>query len=132
VSAANIAHLKTTLVLKKKASSTSSGGGASYLVYTALLTQSGTDAPVATVLENTIGTVSYSYNDLGWYSANCTSCFTDDKSIAIVQNVEGTTAITFISGGFSSTSQLYIYSLDDGINADDVLVDRWIEIRVYP
>jgi hypothetical protein len=31
------------------------GGGASYLVYTALLTQSGTSAPTATVLDNTLG-----------------------------------------------------------------------------
>jgi hypothetical protein len=30
-------------------------GGSSYLVYTALLSQSGTNAPVATVLENTLG-----------------------------------------------------------------------------
>ena len=40
----------------------STSGAASYLVYTALLTQSGTDAPVATVLENTLGgTVTWSY-----------------------------------------------------------------------
>ena len=32
-----------------------SGGSATYKVYTALLSQSGTDAPVATVLENTLG-----------------------------------------------------------------------------
>jgi hypothetical protein len=31
------------------------GGGLPYLVYTALLTQTGTDAPVATVLQNTLG-----------------------------------------------------------------------------
>lgn len=35
--------------------SQSSGGEASYLVYTALLSQSGTDAPVATELQNTLG-----------------------------------------------------------------------------
>ncbi len=35
----------------------SAAGGASYDVYTALLTQTGTDAPVATVLENTLGAV---------------------------------------------------------------------------
>lgn len=31
------------------------GGGASYAIYTALLSQSGTDDPTATVLENTLG-----------------------------------------------------------------------------
>lgn len=40
----------------------------SYKVYTALLTQSGTDAPVATVLENTLGVnISYQYNSTGNY-----------------------------------------------------------------
>jgi hypothetical protein len=39
------------------ANSGSGGSGASYLVYTALLNQSGTDAPVATVLENTLGSL---------------------------------------------------------------------------
>ena len=38
-----------------------------YKVYTALLTQTGTDAPVATVLENTLGTVSYEYAAEGVY-----------------------------------------------------------------
>ena len=37
------------------ANATSGGGGASYTIYRALLTQSGTNAPVATVLENTLG-----------------------------------------------------------------------------
>ena len=39
-----------------------------YKVYTALLTQSGTNAPVATVLENTLGiSITYSRNIAGIY-----------------------------------------------------------------
>lgn len=39
-----------------------------YKVYTALVTQSGTNAPVATVLENTlVGTVSFYYDGAGSY-----------------------------------------------------------------
>lgn len=41
--------------------------GRGYKVYTALLTQTGTDVPVATVLENTLGTVSYEYAAEGIY-----------------------------------------------------------------
>lgn len=107
-------------------------GGASYTAYTALLTQSGTDAPTATVLENTLGTVSFTYDDVGSYIVSCTSCFTADKSIAIAETSQGSSDVTFIIGGFVSTTQLYIYSLDSGVNTDDVLVNRWIEIRVYP
>ena len=41
-----------------------------YKVYRALLTQTGTDAPVATVLENTIGAnITYNYNSAGQYVA---------------------------------------------------------------
>lgn len=43
------------------------GGTAPYKVYTALLTQSGTDAPVPKVLENTIGNITIEYASKGTY-----------------------------------------------------------------
>ena len=52
------------------------GGGDSrpYKVYTALLTQSGTGAPVATVLENTTGlNITYQYLLVGKYSISLNS-----------------------------------------------------------
>ena len=52
------------------------GGAAAYLVYTALLSQSGTDAPVATVLQNTLGgTVVWSRNTTGDFSATLGGAF---------------------------------------------------------
>lgn len=45
-----------------------------YKVYTALLTQSGTSAPTAIVLENTLGvTVSFNYGNIGRYVINFSS-----------------------------------------------------------
>lgn len=45
-------------------------------VYRALLTQSGTDAPVATVLENTLGgTVVWTRNDVGEYVGTLATAF---------------------------------------------------------
>lgn len=60
------------------------GGGLGYKVYTALLTQSGTDAPVATVLQNTIGdTIIWSRSDVGFYTGvSALNVFTS-KTIAI-------------------------------------------------
>jgi hypothetical protein len=53
----------------------------SYKVYTALLTQSGTDAPVATVLENTLGgEVVWSYIDVGVYEGVLAGAFVDEKT----------------------------------------------------
>ena len=48
-------------------------------VYIALLTQSGTDAPVATVLKNTLGGVPvWSYSSVGVYNAELSNAFTGD------------------------------------------------------
>lgn len=43
------------------------GGGSSYLVYTANLTQSGTNAPVATELQNTLGAGNWTRFEAGGY-----------------------------------------------------------------
>lgn len=45
----------------------SSSSQSAYKVYTALLTQSGTDAPVATVLENTLGDIVWTRDSVGIY-----------------------------------------------------------------
>ena len=65
----NSLSVDTTKLATRYYSGSLTGGGAEYLVYTALISQSGTDAPTATVLENTLGgTVVWTYNDVGNYS----------------------------------------------------------------
>jgi hypothetical protein len=52
-------------------------------VYRALLTQTGTDAPVATVLENTLGaSVVWTRDDVGAYRATLAGAFPAAKTIA--------------------------------------------------
>jgi len=53
------------------------GGGSSYLVYSALLAPTeGTDAPVPTVIDNTLGgTVVWTRNALGVYHGTLTGAF---------------------------------------------------------
>jgi hypothetical protein len=51
-----------------------------YKVYTALLTQSGTDDPTAIVLENTIGDIVWTYSSLGEYLGTLANVFTEDKT----------------------------------------------------
>jgi len=56
-----------------------------YKVYTALLTQSGINAPVATVLENTLGaTITYSRVSDGIYTITTDGIFTSDKTWATI------------------------------------------------
>ncbi len=51
-----------------------------YKVYSALLTQSGTDAPVATVLENTLGDIVWTRINAGQYECTLTDAFIEDKT----------------------------------------------------
>lgn len=111
------------------------GGGASYLIYTALLTQTGTDAPVATVLENTLGSVSFEYQDVGSYIINCTDCFTvNETAIMNPVSMYGSSTLYFNAG---STSAINISSIvsDELANDNGILngssFKYTLEIRVY-
>jgi hypothetical protein len=50
-----------------------------YRVYTAILTQTGTDAPVANVLENTVGNINWIYDGTGIYKLNFGTNLPSDK-----------------------------------------------------
>jgi len=66
------------------------GSGTSYLVYAAYLSQSGTDAPVAAVLENTLGgTVVWTRNGAGQYTGTLEGAFTLDKTVMPGFNYNG-------------------------------------------
>lgn len=96
-----------------------------YKVYTALLSQSGTSAPVATVLENTLGgTVVWNRATGGVYHATLTGAFASNKTAIFVTNR-------------LSTDLLRAYRYDANIiylessNGDGNLLNNTIEIRVY-
>ena len=109
------------------------GGGPGYLKYVALLAQSGTNDPVATVLENTIGAIVWSRDSTGSYRATLANGFLwsttwvsatlgyNDNPVAIFWSCENNNvvSITVFNG--------------PPVSADPV--DDWtasIEIRVYP
>jgi hypothetical protein len=128
-------------------SSVSAGGGSSYLVYTALLTQSGTDAPIATVLTNTLGeTPTLEYIDVGYYSLSVVANrFTANKTAVFISqpafdfsgpasrltsaNIDGDNPLTIVRiramqiNGSNNITQT---------PSDDILSLVFIEIRVYP
>lgn len=104
-------------------------GGASYLVYVALLSQTGTDAPVATVLENTLGgTVVWSYNDVGSYYATLANAFTAGKTFVLLSGNGG-----LMGSNIMSANAIEIYSYNSsGIQENEYIQTAPIEIRVYP
>lgn len=104
-----------------------SGLGLGSKVYKALLTQSGTSAPVATVLVNTLGvTPTFSYVGVGDYRLIVTgNIFVQAKTaILLAQNIGGGGAIDAI---WNSTNDLAIE-----LPSDNVLDYTLITIEVFP
>lgn len=100
--------------------------GVGYKVYTAYITQTGTNAPVATVFDNTLGgTVVWTRNSTGNYSGTLTGAFATGTYL----NVSNTDPLAN-SGAFKNTSSEVKYSTTaSGVLSDGVFVH--LEIRVY-
>jgi hypothetical protein len=111
----------------------------SYNVYSALLTQTGTNAPVATVLENTLGgTVVWSYVSAGTYRATLASAFTANKTaVQITMSTTLNPNYTVVRATDASVAtqpnSIGIIVVDSsGTNSNNAMVQTFIEIRVYP
>jgi|TARA_R110002110_G_C13107884_1_gene686528 hypothetical protein len=108
-----------------------------YTVYTALLTQTGTAAPVATVLQNTTGgTIVWTWASTGRFLA----------TIANATYTANKTAILLTSGSASATDGRFLkvedsgtttvqafYNFDTSANTaqDGIIAGSMIEIRIY-
>ena len=103
-----------------------------YKVYTALLTQSGTDAPVATVLENTLGDINWTRGAQGYYIATSGGLFTLDKTIFLIEPSSNSAENGFFETNDKTVNTVEItYSRNIGGTSDNILVKTGIEIRVY-
>lgn len=118
----------------------SSEASAGYLVYTALLTQTGTDAPVATVLQNTLGeSITSGFEANGRYSLSNSGAgieFEVSKTVCFITNNNSINDV-YIYANRISVTQIEIYSQEangDGTftGANGYLNGVSIEIRVYP
>lgn len=108
-------------------------GGASYLKYVALLSQSGTDAPTATVLENTLGgTVVWTRDSAGYYLGTLASAFTISKTFVLVTHDGNNGATGYMGGGRNDASSVFVTFQGSDGNFLDILGENSIEIRVYP
>jgi hypothetical protein len=90
-------------------------------------------APVATVLENTIGNIWFTYDIVGGYLVNSNNLFTNNKSSVIVGNVTWEGGSGIIRSGFDGDSYIIITtnSVDGTLENNDSLLNTLIEIRVY-
>lgn len=110
--------------------------GLGYKKYVALLSQSGTDAPTAIILENTLGvTPTFVYNTVGQYSIIATGKFTIDKTAVTISQIDSDAGKRMVYQDDINTINIYSYDSSGSPN-DDSLNDNVaytvIEIRVYP
>lgn len=110
--------------------------GLGYKVYTALISQSGTSAPTAIVLENTLGgTVVWSRSSGGVYHATLSGAFTINKTICQTSSTYGGLSnYGMVIPRITSTNFIEILSIlpDTKTLTDGLLSLAPIEIRVYP
>lgn len=98
--------------------------------YVALLNQSGTAAPVATVLKNTLsGNIVWTRADVGQYLGTLTGEFTTSKVVLGLNNNTSNEAI-LMAKRFDGNSVL-LETAGGGGNEDDLLIDTPITINIY-
>lgn len=108
-----------------------SGDSRPYKVYTALVSQSETNDPIATVLENTLGgTVVWTRQDIGYYRANLTGAFVDSQKVGISGVLDSTSSR--ISAYVNDENSVEFYSSTYANVASDLgFYGQMVEIRVY-
>jgi len=107
-------------------------GTSSYKVYSALITQTSTNAPTVTILENTLGyTPSLTRSLTGIYSIGVTS---SSLNFSYFINNNNTNENIIMRMGTSFNLGTYSFSIitkNSGSNTDSLLNNTPIEIRIY-
>lgn len=84
-------------------------------------------APVAKVLENTIGNIWWTYDSTGFYTGHSEELFTDNKSFALISSSTMGPIVTNISV-YDSSNAMIVASAEDGYRENFI---AYVEIRVY-
>ena len=105
-------------------------------IYTALLTQSGTSSPTASILENTIGNIVWTRGSEGYYVGTLTSAFVTDKTFVILGNTndgDGSSSgfRSKISNNSTDNVEIVINEYNTANYIDGALLNTPVEIRVY-
>ena len=116
-----------------------------YKVYTAILSQNGTGAPSANILENTIGNIVWSYSSAGNYLATLAGAFTSQKTFFYVssqasyntggqlynQNIRNLTRITDGIVNLNQTNLNFTAGVFSSAGNVNDFTNLYLEIRVY-
>lgn len=133
IAANNLTNNSVAFELPNKTAGTYTLATTSYKVYTALLTQTGASAPVATVLENTLGvTLVWSYSSTGNYLTNYVLGTNVNKIYYNITNKPGVANEFRIAQAQDGANfGVAVYTFTSGVAADGIMTSVPIEIRVY-
>lgn len=110
------------------------GGSALYKRYIANLSQTDAEAPVATILENSLGNIPvWTRTNIGEYNLALTNAFTENKTVVFISNSSAASVTpSWCFWQRTDGSNLYFLSMDaSDNNADNILKGGSVEIRVY-
>jgi hypothetical protein len=86
-----------------------------------------TGAPVVTVLENTIGNITWKYDSVGGYYIE-NVLFENNKTLVLIGSLTSNDHTWFAQ---CYEPQVYINTFSSGVSSDSILYNTSIEIRVY-
>jgi hypothetical protein len=133
---AKIAHVNHVIDEVNKAI-----GGEKPKVYKALLSQSGTDAPTAVILENTLGDIVWTYDGIGSYEGTLNGAFSNKTVFYPLNNTSNVSVLSdtmqVFGIGKNDLDSIYLSTgIEDATGArdvaNDVLFETLVLIEVYP
>ncbi len=127
--AGTVLNTDTVLQAIQKLNGNISALGTQPLRYKALISQTGTSAPTVTVLENTLGTVTYGYSGVGVYTASSSALFTTNKTFIMVNPAYGNGNV---AAAKTNTSSIIDIRSGNGLVPTDGILSTFILIEVYP
>jgi hypothetical protein len=105
-----------------------------YKIYEALLTQGGSNPPVANVKENTLGDITFDYDGPGQYIINSNNLFIEGKTSMILGTDTGDTISLFGFMGIKREDNSSYYLLTGSSfnnTTNNVLLNTLFIIKVY-
>lgn len=106
-----------------------------YTRYEAIVNQASTADPVPTELLNeTDAVLTWTRDGVGSYSVTSSTPIFASNKLAFIAGTTNTSTLSYISTDVLSTTQLSVRVVSHitGFQADDLLTNNFIEIRIYP
>jgi hypothetical protein len=100
-------------------------------LYRAVLTQTGTGAPSATVLDNTLGPVVWTRTSVGRYLGTLAGSFPSGKTVLLVGAAHDASILATARRDDGDNVRVAT-TVVDGTSVDDELSETVVEILIYP